>query len=68
MTPAEAQQGGGRGGRGGGTGAGGGRGGGPQEGAPQVRVSPDGKKEAVIWNYNLTVRDAGTQKNTFEVR
>src|SRR6188768_3005185 len=62
-TPAEAQQGGGRGGRGGGAGAGGGRGGGPQDGTPQVRVSPDGKKEAVIWNFNLTVRDAGTQKN-----
>ena len=55
-TPAEAQQGGGRGGRGGG--AGGGRGGAPADGTPQVRVSPDGKKEALIWNYNVMVRDA----------
>jgi len=64
-TPAEAQQGsGGRGGRGGGQGAGavGGRGG-QGDPAAQVRVSPDGRKEAAIWNYNLVVRDAGTQKN-----
>ena len=64
-TPAEAQQAsGGRGGRGGGQGAGafGGRGG-QGDPAAQVRVSPDGRREAAIWNYNLVVRDAGTQKN-----
>ena len=63
-TPAEAQQGGGgRGGRGGGAGAAGGRGGAPADGTPAVRTSPDGTKEALIWNYNLTVRDAATKKN-----
>ena len=63
-TPQEMQQGGGRGGRGGGAGAaGGGRGGGPQGDAPQVRVSPDGKTEALIWNYNISVRDVATKKN-----
>ena len=62
-TPAEAQQGGGRGGRGGGAGAGGGRGGAAQDTPPQVRVSPDGKREAAIWNYNLIVRDAGKTTN-----
>ena len=62
-TPAEAAQGGGRGGRGGGAGAGGGRGAGPADGAPAVRLSPDGQKEALIWNYNITVRDAATKKN-----
>jgi dipeptidyl aminopeptidase/acylaminoacyl peptidase len=56
-TPAEAQQGAGRGGRGGGAAGFGGRGG--ADAAPQVRLSPDGKKEALIWNYNVTVRDAG---------
>ena len=62
-TPQEIQQG-GRGGRGGGAGtAGGGRGGGPQGDAPQVRVSPDGKNEALIWNYNISVRDVATKKN-----
>jgi dipeptidyl aminopeptidase/acylaminoacyl peptidase len=62
-TPAELQQG-GRGGRGGGRGAGGGP---PGRGGlgetPQVRVSPDGAREAAIWNYNIVVRDAGTGKN-----
>jgi dipeptidyl aminopeptidase/acylaminoacyl peptidase len=64
-TPAEAQQGGGRGGRGGGAGAAGagGRGGGAGDANPQVRVSPDGKSEALIWNYNVVVRDAATKKN-----
>jgi dipeptidyl aminopeptidase/acylaminoacyl peptidase len=64
-TPAEIQQGGGRGGRGGGQGATGfgGRGGAAQDGTPPVRQSPDGKREALIWNYNVTVRDAGTKKN-----
>jgi dipeptidyl aminopeptidase/acylaminoacyl peptidase len=64
-TPAEAQQGGGRGGRGGGQGAGGfgGRGAVPADGTPPVRVSPDGQQEALIWNYNVTVRDAATRKN-----
>jgi hypothetical protein len=28
-----------------------------------VRTSPDGTKEALIWNYNITVRDADTGKN-----
>ncbi len=63
-TPAELQQGGSRGGRGGGRGAGAGA---PGRGAlgetPQVRVSPDGTREAAIWNYNIVVRDAGTGKN-----
>jgi len=62
-TPAEAAQGGGRGGRGGGQGnaalAGRGRG----DAAPTTRPSPDGTKEALIWNYNLQVRDASTGKN-----
>ena len=65
-TPAEMQQGGGgRGGRGGGAGATGpgGRGGAPADGTTPVRPSPDGTKEALIWNYNLTVRDAATKKN-----
>jgi dipeptidyl aminopeptidase/acylaminoacyl peptidase len=62
-TPQEMQQGGGRGGRGGGAGAGGGRGGGPQGETPQVRVSPDGKTEAFIWNYNISVRDTATKKD-----
>ena len=65
-TPAEMQQGGGgRGGRGGGAGAAGlgGRGGAPADGTTPVRPSPDGTKEALIWNYNLTVRDAATKKN-----
>jgi dipeptidyl aminopeptidase/acylaminoacyl peptidase len=61
-TPSEiAQVGGGRGGRGGGFGAGGafaGRGAAQQ---PQVRVSPDGKREALIWNYNVAVRDVGAE-------
>jgi dipeptidyl aminopeptidase/acylaminoacyl peptidase len=63
-TPAEMQQGGGggRGGRGGAAGLGG-RGGAPADGATPVRPSPDGTKEALIWNYNLTVRDAATKKN-----
>jgi dipeptidyl aminopeptidase/acylaminoacyl peptidase len=63
-TPAEAQAGGGRGGRGGGAGGAGfgGRGGAPADGTPPVRTSPDGTKEALIWNYNLTVRDAATKK------
>jgi len=61
---AEEMQQGGRGGRGGGAGAaGGGRGGGPQGDAPQVRLSPDKKTEALIWNYNISVRDAATKKN-----
>ena len=66
-TPAEIQQGGG--GRGGGRGGGGGgagfggRGGAPQDGNPAVRVSPDGKREALIWNYNITIRDAGNKGN-----
>ena len=66
-TPAELQQGGGRGGRGGGgRGAGqgapgfAGRGGAAEE---AVRVSPDGRTEALIWNYNVSVRDAATKKN-----
>ena len=62
-TPAEAAEGGGRGGRGGGQGnaalAGRGRG----DAAPTTRPSPDGTKEALIWNYNLQVRDANTGKN-----
>ena len=63
-TPAEAQQGGGRGGRGGGQGAAGfGGRGGAAAGTPPVRLSPDGAKEALIWNYNVTVRDAVTGKN-----
>jgi dipeptidyl aminopeptidase/acylaminoacyl peptidase len=66
-TPAELAQGGGRGGRGGGGGRGAGAGlagrGGFGETAPQVRVSPDGKRDAAIWNYNVVVRDAGTDKN-----
>ena len=61
-TPAEAQEG-GRGGRGGGQGAGGGRGRGGAPGEPQVRTSPDRAKEALIWNYNVVVRDAGSDKN-----
>jgi dipeptidyl aminopeptidase/acylaminoacyl peptidase len=65
-TPAEAQQsGGGRGGRGGGqgaAGASGGRGGGG-DGMPPVRLSPDRTKEALIWNYNISIRDASTGKN-----
>ena len=67
-TPAEIQQG-GSGGRGGGRGGGGGgagfggRGGAPQDGTTPVRVSPDGKREALIWNYNITVRDAGNKGN-----
>ena len=28
-----------------------------------MRPSPDGTKEALIWNYNITVRDAATKKN-----
>jgi dipeptidyl aminopeptidase/acylaminoacyl peptidase len=66
-TPAEMQQGGGgRGGRGGGqgnAGAFGGRGGAPADGTTPVRASPDGTKEALIWNYNITIRDAATKKN-----
>jgi dipeptidyl aminopeptidase/acylaminoacyl peptidase len=65
-TPAEAQQGGGRGGRGGGrgnAGATGGRGGAPADGTPQTLASPDGTKEALIWNYNVAVRDAATKQN-----
>jgi dipeptidyl aminopeptidase/acylaminoacyl peptidase len=65
-TPAEIQQGGGgRGGRGGGGGGAGfgGRGGAAQDGNSAVRVSPDGKREALIWNYNITVRDAGNKGN-----
>ena len=65
-TPAEAAQGGGgRGGRGGGGGqgnaafAGRGRG----EAPPTTRPSPDGTKEALIWNYNVQVRDIDTGKN-----
>jgi dipeptidyl aminopeptidase/acylaminoacyl peptidase len=64
-TPAELQQTGGRGGRGGGRGGGAaapGRGG-FGDLPPQVRVSPDGAREAAIWNYNIVIRDAGTQKN-----
>jgi dipeptidyl aminopeptidase/acylaminoacyl peptidase len=61
-TPAEAQAG-GRGGRGGGAGAAGGRGGGAGDTTPQVRPSPDGKLEALIWNYNIAVRDATTKQN-----
>jgi dipeptidyl aminopeptidase/acylaminoacyl peptidase len=61
-TPAEAQQGGGRGGRGGGAGFGG-RGGGLSDGTPAVRPSPDGRLEALIWNYNIAVRDAATKEN-----
>jgi dipeptidyl aminopeptidase/acylaminoacyl peptidase len=62
-TPAELQAA-GRGGRGGGgrgAGAGAGRGGGLD--VPQVRVSPDGTREATIWNYNVVVRDVTTGKN-----
>ena len=40
----------------------GGRGGAPADGTPPVRTSPDGTKEALIWNYNITVRDAATKK------
>src|SRR5262249_22875829 len=58
-TPAEAQQTGGRGGRGGG-----GRGAGAgTPGTSQVRVWPDGTREAAVWNYNIVVREAGTGKN-----
>jgi dipeptidyl aminopeptidase/acylaminoacyl peptidase len=61
-TPEEAAQGGGgRGGRGN-AGAFGGRGG-AADATPPVRVSPDGQKEALIWNYNITVRDTATKKN-----
>ena len=65
-TPAEAQEGGGRGGRGGGgrgAGAGAPGRGGFGDNAPQVRVSPDGTREAVVWNYNIAVRDVETGKN-----
>jgi dipeptidyl aminopeptidase/acylaminoacyl peptidase len=61
-TEAEIQQaGGGRGGRGGG-----GRGGAPvaargEAPTEQVRVSPDGKREALIWNYNVAVRPIGAR-------
>ncbi|HEX5476092.1 MAG TPA: prolyl oligopeptidase family serine peptidase [Vicinamibacterales bacterium] len=54
---AEAEAGRGRGGRGGGTGARGGRGGGAPEAERAIR-SPDGKWEAVIWNFNVAVRPA----------
>ena len=63
-TPAELQQA-GRGGRGGG-GRGAGAGGPGRGGAgdvPQVRVSPDGTREAAIWNYNVVIRDVNTGKN-----
>jgi len=60
-TPAESAQGGGRGGRGAGAGSGG-RGGAP-DATPPVRLSPDGRREALIWNFNVTVRDAGTGAN-----
>ncbi|HEX6463162.1 MAG TPA: DPP IV N-terminal domain-containing protein, partial [Vicinamibacterales bacterium] len=65
-TPAEIQQTGGRGGRGGGgrgAGAGAAGRGGFGDAASQVRVSPDGSHEAAVWNYNIVVRDAGTEKN-----
>ena len=64
-TPAEAAQaGGGRGGRGGGQGNAGGSGrGGAPDATPPVRSSPDGRREALIWNYNITVRDAADKKN-----
>jgi dipeptidyl aminopeptidase/acylaminoacyl peptidase len=62
-TPAELQQS-GRGGRGGGRGAGAGAPGrGGAADVPQVRVSPDGTREAAIWNYNIVVRDVTTGKN-----
>jgi dipeptidyl aminopeptidase/acylaminoacyl peptidase len=65
-TPAELQQAGGRGGRGGGgrgAGAGAPGRGGSGDGTPQVRVSPDGAREAAIWNYNIVIRDVATGKN-----
>ena len=65
-TPAEQQQGAGRGGRGGGgrgVGAGAPGRGGFGDNAPQVRVSPDGTREAVVWNYNIAVRDVDTGNN-----
>jgi dipeptidyl aminopeptidase/acylaminoacyl peptidase len=60
-TPEEVAQAGGRGGGRGNAGAVGGRGGAP-DATPPVRVSPDGQKEALIWNYNITVRDTATKK------
>ncbi len=66
-TPAEAQEGGGgrggRGGRQGAAGTAGGRAGAPAAATPEILASPDGTKEALVWNYNITVRDAGTTKN-----
>jgi hypothetical protein len=51
-----------------GTPAGGGRGarggGAPGDALPQVRRSPDGKWEALIQNYNVAVRAAGSQALT----
>jgi dipeptidyl aminopeptidase/acylaminoacyl peptidase len=62
-TPAELQQA-GRGGRGGGRGAGAGaQGRGGASDVPQVRASPDGTREAAIWNYNVVIRDVTTGKN-----
>jgi dipeptidyl aminopeptidase/acylaminoacyl peptidase len=59
VTPT-APQGQGGGGRAGGGGAGGGgRGGGAPGTAPQLRVSPDGKMEAIINNFNVFVRPVG---------
>ncbi len=55
----------GRGGRGGGGGQfQGGRGQGAGSEAEPVRLSPDGKTEALIENYNLYVRPAGTHNAT----
>jgi dipeptidyl aminopeptidase/acylaminoacyl peptidase len=66
-TPAELQDGAGRGGRGGGGGRGAGAGapgrGGFGDATQQVRLSPDKLREAAIWNYNIVIRDAATGKN-----
>ena len=34
------------------------------EGQPQVRVSPDGKTEALIQNFNVHIRAVGSEKST----
>lgn len=54
----------GRGGRGGGGGAGGGRGGAGNAANDGGVTSPDGKRIAWISNYNVWVRDAGTDPRT----
>jgi dipeptidyl aminopeptidase/acylaminoacyl peptidase len=65
--PAPGEPGAAQGGRGRGQGAGGqgapfGRGAAPE--AERALKSPDGKLDALIWNYNVAVRDAATKKRT----